>query len=487
MSKREYGIWINGGSELPAGCTVFERMSPSTGECVARVHLAGTAEVERAIALAKETFKDGAWKGAPASERGKILLHWADLITKELDPLSRIEADEAGKTIAAARGEIEWSVELLRYAASLAWSIPGRVVNHEGAEKLGLVTYEPLPVIGMILPWNFPSVTLFQKLPYALVAGCSVVIKPSELTAGTAIEYARLAKEAGIPDGVLAVLPGVGEVVGEAMCLHPAIDMISFTGSTAVGRKIASLAGQSLKKVALELGGKGANIVFADANLDAAVGGALAAFTINQGEECCAGGRLLVEEAIASDFVAMLAEKAKALKLGTPDDVDADLGPMIHEHHHRKVLGYIQKAKDEGATLVVGGGAPREVALESGYFIEPTIFTGVDPSMTIFKEEIFGPVLGVTTFRSVSQAIELANLTHYGLANGVWTSNIDTAMAVSSALESGFVYVNSYLETVPQLPFGGRKSSGLGRENGPEGLLEFMQAKSTFVRMRPSV
>ncbi len=484
MTQREYGIWINGAPALPAGSSVFERTSPSTGELVASVHLAGKAEVDRAVTLAKETFKRGAWKGIAASERGKILLRWADLITSELAVLSRIEADEAGKTISAAKGEIEWSVELLRYAASLAWSIPGRVVNHEGAEKLGLVTYEPLPVIGMILPWNFPTVTLFQKLPYALVAGCSVVIKPSELTSGTAIEYARLAKEAGIPDGVLAVLPGAGEVVGEALCLHPDVDMISFTGSTPVGRKIASLAGQSLKKVALELGGKGANIVFADADLEAAVSGALAAFTINQGEECCAGGRLLVQDSIATDFVTKLAERAQALKLGTPDDVDAELGPMIHEQHHEKVLGYIGTAQREGATLVTGGGAPKAENLKKGYFVEPTIFTGVNPGMTIFKEEIFGPVLGVTTFKDVSEAIELANLTPYGLANGVWTSSIDTAMAVSSALDSGFVYVNTYLETVPQLPFGGNKSSGLGRENGPEGLIAFMQAKSTFIRLK---
>ncbi|GLQ80816.1 sorbosone dehydrogenase [Mesorhizobium huakuii] len=486
MTKREYGIWINGAAELPAESTVFDRSSPSTGEIVASVHLAGKTELDRAVILAKETFKKGSWKGLAASERGKILLRWADLILGELATLSRIEADEAGKTIAAARGEIEWSVELLRYAASLAWSIPGRIINHEGAEKLGLVTYEPLPVIGMILPWNFPTVTLFQKLPYALVAGCCVVIKPSELTAGTALEYARLAKHAGVPDGVLAVLPGTGEVVGQSMCVHPDIDMISFTGSTAVGRKIASLAGQSLKKVALELGGKGANIVFADAQLDAAVAGALAAFTINQGEECCAGGRLLVQDTIASEFVARLAEKAGMLKLGTPDDVDADLGPLIHQQHQRKVLDYIEKARQEGATLVTGGGAPTSVGLRNGCFVEPTIFSGVKPHMTIFKEEIFGPVLGVTTFKDVSEAIALANLTHYGLANGVWTSNLDTAMAVSSALESGFVYVNTYLETVPQLPFGGSKSSGLGRENGPDGLLEFMQAKSTFVRLRPN-
>lgn len=486
MSHRQYGLWINGVVERPAENRTYDRYSPATGEPVASVCLATTEDVGRAVASAKATFKSGVWSKMPAIERGKIVQRFADLIIDELDHLSVIEADEAGKTMAAARGEIEWSVELARFAATLAWNIPGRVVNHEGAEKLGLVTHEALPVVGMILPWNFPTVTLFQKLPYALVAGCSVVIKPSTFTPGTTLEYARLAKQAGIPDGVISVLPGNGGDVGRTLCLHPDINMISFTGSTEVGKEIAGLCGQTLKKVALELGGKGANIVFADADLDSAVDGALAAFTINQGEECCAGARLLVEKSIAADFVDRLATKARALKLGTSEDADADLGPMIHAQHHAKVLSYIEKSKQEGAMLVTGGGRPAEPRLDVGYFIEPTIFTGVTPEMTIFREEVFGPVLGVTTFEDEAEAIALANATPFGLANGVWTTDLNRAMHVSAALESGFVYVNCYLETVPQLPFGGAKASGLGRENGTEGLLEFMQTKSTFMRLRPT-
>ncbi|MCA2412164.1 aldehyde dehydrogenase family protein [Rhizobium leguminosarum] len=484
MSHRQYGLWINGAVERPAENRTYDRYSPATGELVASICLATPENVGKAVASAKAAFKSGVWSKMPAIERGKIIQRFADLVMAELDHLSVIEADEAGKTMAAARGEIQWSVELARFAATLAWNIPGRVVNHEGAEKLGLITHEALPVVGMILPWNFPTVTLFQKLPYALVAGCSVVIKPSTFTPGTTLEYARLAKDAGIPDGVISVLPGNGDEVGRTLCLHPDIDMISFTGSTNIGKEIAGLCGQTLKKVALELGGKGANIVFADADLDAAVDGALAAFTINQGEECCAGARLLVETSIAGDFVDRLAIKARALKLGTSKDADADLGPMIHEQHHAKVLSYIETSKGEGAKLVTGGGRPGDPRLDAGYFVEPTIFTGITPEMTIFNEEVFGPVLGVTTFENEAEAIALANATPYGLANGVWTKDLDRAMHVSAALESGFVYVNCYLETVPQLPFGGAKASGLGRENGTEGLLEFMQTKSTFMRLR---
>lgn len=484
MTLRKHGFWLDGKRERPEGNAIFERRSPATGDLVASVCLANEADVNRAVTSAKKAFDSGAWSQMPAIERGKIIQKFADLIAAEIGALSKIEADEAGKTPGAARGEIEWSIELARFAATLAWNIPGKVVNHEGSDKLGLVTYEALPVVGMILPWNFPTVTLFQKLPYALVAGCSVVIKPSTFTPGTTLEYARLAKAAGVPDGVISVLPGNGDEVGETLCQHPDVDMISFTGSTTVGRRIASVCGQNLKKVALELGGKGANIVFADADLDAAVDGALAGFTINQGEECCAGARLLIDEKIASEFVGRLAAKARELELGGASDANAAIGPMIHEQHHEKVIGYIEKTKSEGATLVTGGGRPGGEKLGRGLYVEPTIFTGITPEMTIFKEEVFGPVLGVTTFKTDVEAIELANSTVYGLANGIWTSNLDRAMAVSRSLKSGFVYINCYLETVPQLPFGGMKASGLGRENGTEGLLEFMQTKSTFARLR---
>ena len=295
------------------------------------------------------------------------------------------------------------------YAASLAYNLPGRLVNAEGHDKLGLVSHEPYSVVAMIVPWNYPMVTLFQKLPYALAAGCSVIVKPSELTAGTALECALLAQKAGIPDGVINVVPAIGDVVGDAICDSSFIDMISFTGSTRVGRFLASRASSKLKRVALELGGKGANIVFADADLDAALAGVVTGFTANQGEECCAAARVFVEASIFDEFLLKLVDMVADLRIGTPDDPDAAIGALIHEQHRTKVLNYIATAQAEGAHLLAGGRAPRQDHLRNGYFIEPTILTGVTPAMTVFREEIFGPVVCVMPFETEDQVVGLVN------------------------------------------------------------------------------
>jgi betaine-aldehyde dehydrogenase len=356
-------------------------------------------------------------------------------------------------------------------------------MTHSGPTKLGLVTHEPCGVVGMILPWNFPAMTLFQKLPFALAAGCASVIKPSEFTSGTALETAFLAEEAGVPKGMINIVTGTGPDVGEPLASHADIDMISFTGSSRVGKLIAHHAADVVKKVALELGGKGANIVFADADLEAAVEGALAGFTINQGEECCAGSRLLIEETIAQDFLNRLVERARQVKIGLPADEATEMGALIHEQHVERVLGYVEKGRREGARLLTGGERLTQGGLDKGCFVAPTIFAGVTPDMTIFREEIFGPVVSVVTFRTVEEAIRIANDTIYGLANGVWSRNVDKAMLVSRGIRSGTVYVNCYLETLPQLPFGGIRESGLGRENGIDGLLEFMHVKATFLKL----
>lgn len=480
-SERKYGLWIAGKWIEPASGQTYSRRSPATSELVATFALAGPTEVEDAAAAAHSTFLKGSWRNMAGSARAKVLNHWADLLDADKERLARIEAGEVGKVISAARGEVEWAIELIRYAASLAWNLPGRLVNHEGNDKLGLVTQEPFAVVAMIVPWNYPIVTLFQKLPFALAAGCSVVIKPSELTAGTALECALLAQKAGIPDGVINVVPAVGETVGNVICDSPFIDMISFTGSTRVGSLLASRAGKKVKKVALELGGKGANVVFDDADIDAAVDGALFGFTANQGEECCAGGRLFIQESIFDEFVDRLSVKAQALKIGNSDD--ASIGALIHKDHFDRVIGYIENAQKEGAELVSGGKRPDEKSLANGFFIEPTILTNVKPEMTIFREEVFGPVVCAIPFQTEAEVVDLVNDTNYGLANGVWTSDLSRALSVSRRIKSGTVYVNAYLESVPQLPFGGMKDSGMGRENGPEGLLEFMETKSIYVKL----
>jgi betaine-aldehyde dehydrogenase len=480
---RKYDLWIDGRWVEPRSNATIERCSPSTSEPTATFSLAGPSEIDDAAAAAHSSFLKGSWSGLAGSARAKILGRWADLIQADVARLARIEADEAGKVISGAIAEIEWSVELVRYAASLAYNLPGRLVNTEGHDKLGLVSHEPYGVVAMIVPWNYPMVTLFQKLPYALAAGCSVVVKPSELTAGTALECALLAQKAGIPDGVINVVPAIGDVVGDAICDSSFIHMISFTGSTRVGRFLASRASSKLKRVALELGGKGANIVFADADLDAALVGVVTGFTANQGEECCAAARVFVEASIFDEFLSKLVARAADLRIGTPDDPDAAIGALIHEQLHTKVLNYIATAQAEGAHLLAGGRAPRQDHLRNGYFIEPTILTGVTPAMTVFREEIFGPVVCVMPFETEDQVVELVNDTAYGLANGVWTRELSRAVSVSRKVKSGTVYVNAYLETLPQLPFGGMKESGLGRENGPEGILEFMDTKAIYVKL----
>ena len=395
-----------------------------------------------------------------------------------------LEAEEAGKPIAAARAEVEYGIDLTRYAAAQAWDLSGRLLSDSGSDGLGLVLNQPRGVAGLIVPWNYPVVCLMQKLPNALAAGCAMVVKPSELTAGTTLAIARLAEEAGVPAGQVNVVIGTGDVVGEALTSHPDVDMISFTGSSRVGRIIARKCAEALKHCSLELGGKGANIVFADCDLDAAVEGAFLGFTINKGEECCAGGRILVERSIEKEFTDHLTARCESARVGRPMDEETEIGPLIHEQHLDRVMGYIAKGRDEGACLLTGGERATGENLDNGWFVPPTLFAGVTPEMTIFREEIFGPVACIVTFDSFNEAVELANDTSYGLANGVWTSNLDKAIAVTRRVRSGMVYVNTYLETIPQLPFGGMKESGIGRENGAEGLQEFLETRAAYIRLK---
>ena len=403
------------------------------------------------------------------------------------DEIAGLEAEESGKPVRSARAEIDYAIDLTRFAASCAWSIPGEAMSHSGPDKLGLVLHEPKGVVALIIPWNFPVVCLIQKLPYALAAGCAVVAKPSEMTSGTTLLLARLLQEAGVPDGQFNVVTGTGEEAGEALVTHADIDMISFTGSTAVGKRVAGHAASGIKRVTLELGGKGANIVFADADLDAAVEGAFQGFTINKGEECCAGSRIIVERPILAEFNRRLVERSAQARLGLPLDETTDLGPLVSQLQLDRVLCYINTGKAEGATLIVGGSRATDGPLAKGYFIPPTLFSDVTPAMRIYREEVFGPVAVVVPFDGVDEAVRIANDTLYGLANGVWTTSLDKAMAVVRRVRSGMVYVNTFLETVPQLPFGGMKQSGIGRENGIAGMLEFMEVKAAFIRLKAAL
>lgn len=476
--------WIDGQPVNPADLERFTRVSPADGSPIASVALSTAETVDAAVGAARKSFTSGAWSNLPGSERAKVLNRFAELMERDLESLARLEAVEAGKPIRAARGETGWGIELVRYAASLAWNLSGRLFADSGPNALGMVIHRPRGVVGLVLPWNFPIVCLLQKLPYALAAGCSVIIKPAELTSGTTLIIARLLKEAGVPDGVVNVVTGAGSVAGEALAAHPGVDMMSFTGSSAVGRRIAGHSASKLRPAALELGGKGANIVFADADLDAAVEGVVAGFTINKGEECCAGSRVLVESSIAADFAERLARRAEKVKVGAPLEDDTEMGPLVSDVQLKKVLGYIEAGLKDGARLLTGGRKLGEATLSKGHYVAPTIFADVRPEMSIVREEIFGPVTVVVPFNTVGEAIAIANDTSYGLANGVWTGDLNKAMEVIRALESGTIYVNTFLETMPQLPFGGLKDSGIGKENGIEGLMEYMSTKSAFIRLK---
>jgi acyl-CoA reductase-like NAD-dependent aldehyde dehydrogenase len=478
---RDYHHWIAGGPVRGASEGRLLRNSPAHGALLAS-YAAGTAkDVDRAARTAAEA--QAGWAALSGIDRAGRLTALAALMQRDAESLAAIEAEEAGKTIRDARGEIAHAANLTRYAAALAWEIPGRAQSHHGPSALGLVTYEPLGVVGMITPWNFPAVTLFQKLPYALAAGNAVVIKPSELTSGSTLEIAALAAEAGIPAGVINVVTGKGTVVGTAMIEHPLIDMISFTGSTRAGIEIGAACARLVKRAGLELGGKAANLVFADADLDDALDGALLGTILNAGQECVAGTRILVERRIARDFTEALVERARKLRVGMPLDPEADLASVIHEDHMNGVLGHIDIARREGATVALGGGRHAEGDFGKGFFVQPTILSDVTPAMTYFREEVFGPVASITPFDTVDEAVSLANDTSYGLGNGVWTKDVDKALQVSKRLKSGTVWVNTFLDGAPQMPFGGYKRSGLGRENGIEGLTEFMAVKSTFIRL----
>jgi acyl-CoA reductase-like NAD-dependent aldehyde dehydrogenase len=483
MQIYEHGPWIDGSVAPTNGMQFMMRSSPADGRDMAKVWLGTEATVDRAVQAAKKALRS--WSAMSGAERGKALARFADVLETHSNDLSYLETDESGKAITQARGEVQYSIELIRYAASLAWNLTGKSLSDDGANRLGMVLREPRGVVGLILPWNYPMVCLMQKLPFALAAGCTVVVKPSELTSGTTVEVARVAGEAGLPNGLVNVVTGTGETVGEAITRHPDIAMVSFTGSTRVGRTIAARSAEKLTPVALELGGKGANIVFADADLDAAVDGALAGFTINKGEECCAGGRILVQDSIADEFVAKLSAKAQNLRVGPPRDETTEMGPLISEEQLQKVMGYIDSGVSEGAKIVFGGRRLTDGGMATGCYLAPTLFSDVSPDMKIASEEIFGPVAAIFRFKTRQEAIDLANATSYGLANGVWTSNLDTAMAVVRGMKSGMVYVNTYLETIPQLPFGGMKNSGIGRENGIEGLEEFLETKAAFIRLNP--
>jgi betaine-aldehyde dehydrogenase len=467
------------GAESGATREIFD---PASGELLARVPESSRADVRRAILAARAAFDRGPWRRTSALERGKLLLKIGDLIRAEAKELAELETRNMGKPLAEAEFDVADAANCFEFYGGLATKIHGETMSVP-ANSLSFVVREPVGVCGQIIPWNYPLLMAAWKLAPALAAGCTAVLKPSELTPLTALRLARILNAAGLPPGAANIVTGPGAGAGEELAESALVDKIAFTGGTVTGRRIATAATGNLKKVTLELGGKNPNIVFADADFDAAVDGALFAAFANQGEVCSAGSRLLVERKIHKKLVAAMLAKIPRIVLGHGLTPGVKMGPLISAAHREKVEGYIKIGLQEGAKLACGGGRPKGAAFAKGHFVEPTIFDDVSPSMRIAREEIFGPVLSVIPFDTEEEAVRLANDTEYGLAAAAWTTNITKGLRVIRELRAGITWINTYHPTYNEMPWGGYKQSGNGRELGLYGIQAYLEVKQVNVNL----
>jgi len=464
---------------------VFDSIDPFTGTAWASFPDCKEADVDNAVAAARHGFETGPWRRDGAL-RARLILRLAELLEREAPRLGAIESRDNGKTVVENVGQARFAARIYRYFAGLADKIDGRVVPLEDPDIFDFTLCEPYGVCALLLAWNSPLQLLANKLAPALAAGNTVVVKPSEVAPASVLEFGRLIEEAEFPPGVVNIITGLGPCVGRSLAQHKDVDLVSLTGGVATGRAIAAIAAQAPKKVILELGGKSPNIIFADADIDLAVKGAAAGIFSASGQTCIAGSRLLVQEPILEDVMERLTTRARAIRLGDPADPGTEMGPLATEAHMERVLGFIRGALEEGATLVTGGRRVRGEGLSQGFFVEPTILTGVAAHMRVAREEIFGPVLTVFAFQTDSDAIAIANQSDFGLASGIWTRNLDRALTVSRAMRSGTVWVNTYRSSSAAAPFGGYKRSGIGRERGKEALSEYLQVKNVMIALSPA-
>jgi aldehyde dehydrogenase (NAD+) len=469
------GKWV----DATSGKT-FETLNPATGEVIARVAEADKADVDKAVKAARKAFEKGQWRKMSARQRGQIILKLADLIEQNKDELARLESLDNGKPLAVAQAaDLPLVIDCYRYYAGWADKIEGKTIPISGP-YFCYTRHEPVGVVGQIIPWNFPLLMQAWKWGPALAAGCAIVMKPAEQTPLSALRVAELAQEAGVPDGVINMLPGYGETAGAAVAEHFDIDKVAFTGSTEVGKLIMQAAGRTnLKRVTLELGGKSPNIVFADSDLDQAVEGSHFALFFNQGQCCCAGSRLFVEKKVHEEFVDRILKKVKKTKVGDPFDPKTTQGPQVSQEQFDKIMSYIEAGQKGGAKMLAGGGRVGE----KGYFIEPTVFDNVSDDMKIACEEIFGPVMSIIPFKDIDEVIERGNHTMYGLAAAVWTKDITKAHRLAAELKAGTVWINCYDVFDAAAPFGGFKMSGIGRELGEYALRNYTEVKTVTVAM----
>ena len=480
-APRAFGFYVDGAYVEAGAREVFTRNSPAHDTPVTRTVICTSDDLDTAVASAWAAFTDRRWSGLGGADRAAVLLKTAEVLRARAEEVAYWETLENGKPIAQARAEVQGCIGMFEYASGLARSLHGDAFNNLGDGMFGLVTREPVGVVGVITPWNFPFLILCERVPYILASGNTMVAKPSEVTSATTLLLAEIMTEAGLPDGVFNVVTGPGNSVGQAMIEHMDIDMLSFTGSTRVGRAVVEASAKSnFKKLGLELGGKNPQIVFADAELEDAADGVAFGIGFNTGQCCVSGSRLIVERSIADKFAEMVADKFAKVIVGDPLDEATQIGAITTEAQNRTIMGYIQTGQSEGAKLVCGGG---RLDLGRGQYIAPTLFSGVTPDMKIAREEIFGPVLTVMPFDTTQEAIRMANDTEYGLAASVWTKNIDKALTVTRQVQAGRFWVNTTLAGGPELPIGGFKQSGWGREAGIYGVEEYTQVKSVHIEI----
>ena len=479
-------LFIDGGWTAGAKELTREIRCPADGTLVATVDEATQEDTERAIAAARRAADDGRWASVPASERGRLLHRLADLLERDVETVARLESLDTGKRIVESRYDVADVVSAFRWFANLAGSDLGRVVDPGGAGTFSRVVYEPVGVCGLITPWNYPLLQASWKVGPALAAGNTFVLKPSELTPSTTIHLVRLLQEAGLPDGVANLVLGAGAEAGAPLAEHTDVDMVSFTGGLLTGRRIMAAAAGTVKKVALELGGKNPNIVFADADLDAAVDNAATAVFLHSGQVCSAGSRLLVEESVHDEVVDRVVAIAQSIRLGGPFDPLAETGPLISQAHRDKVAAYVERGVAEGAVLRTGGAVPDEPSLATGWYYPPTVLDRCDTAMSCVQDESFGPVLTVETFSTEAEAVRLGNDTIFGLAGAVWTSDASKAHRVAAALRHGTVWINDYHPYRPAAEWGGFKQSGVGRELGYAGFAEYVEPKHIYENLQPA-
>ena len=480
---KTYQHFIDGQYVDPVDGKWFDSIDPYRGEAWAKIPQGCARDVDRAVAAAAQAMREGPWSKMTPSARGKLMLKLADLVAANADRLAEIEVRDNGKLLAEMRGQLGYHPEWWRYFGGLADKIEGAVVPIDKPDMFAFTRHEPMGVVAALTAWNSPLLFIAWKCAPAIAAGCTVVVKPSEFTSASTLEFAALTKEAGFPDGVFNVVTGYGQEAGAALVDHPGVAKITFTGSDATGARIYAQAARTLKRVSLELGGKSPNIVFEDCDLDAAAAGAISGIFAATGQTCIAGSRLLVQNSIREEFSKKVVELGRTARKGDPMLADTNIGPVTTAPQYRKILDYMEIAKAEGARCILGGGPATSADLPGGQFVEPTIFTDVRPDMRIAREEVFGPVLSIIGFEDEAEAVTLANDTIYGLAAGVWTKDMNRALRMSAALKAGTVWVNTYRAISYMMPFGGMKHSGIGRESGIDAIREYLETKSVWISM----